>query len=130
MIVAWSAIFLPSAGEVISPWALTTELPVLQCSGAADAHDLGRFVGADESAGSRRIVRVDIQWRLDRLAQGRDHRDLQVADRVDAVGAQAFEQLEGAGIALAEVSGGLEDDLRGRAPSRRIWPASHSMPSS
>ena len=55
---------------------------------------------------------MDIQRRVaDCLADGCMHRDLQIADRVDAVGAEVFQELYGCRVAMAEVSGALEHDV-------------------
>jgi len=58
---------------------------------------------------------VDIKRSVaDRLAQGGEHRNLQVADRVDAVGAEADQQFEGRRVAMSHVSGTFENDFLGQ----------------
>ena len=42
------------------------------------------------------------------------HRDLQIADRVDAVGAEVCQELNGSRVAIAHVSGALENHVLGK----------------
>src|SRR5690606_33704378 len=58
---------------------------------------------------------MNIQGNLDSGAQRSDHRDLEVADRVNRISAQAFEEFERAGIALTKVGRALKFDVFGKS---------------
>jgi hypothetical protein len=69
------------------------------------------FVYPDETAGSWRIIGMDIQRYLDSCTQGSDHRDLQIAHWIDAIGTQALQQFKRAGITLPEMGRCFEDHV-------------------
>ena len=64
----------------------------LAVQGRSHAHNFGCFIGADETTGAGRVIRMNVNRGFDSLTQGGNHWDLQVAHRVNAIGAQAFEQ--------------------------------------
>ena len=80
----------------------------------AAAHDLGRFVGADEPAGALRTVGVDIERNGNARAQRAEHIERKIAHGVDAVRAALLEQPERCAVAMSAVGARLEHRVRGQ----------------
>ena len=80
----------------------------------AAAHDLGRFVGADEPAGAFRAVGVYVERDGNARAQRAEHIERKIAHGVDAVRAAPLKQAERRAVAVAAVGARLEHRVRGQ----------------
>lgn len=80
----------------------------LEVNGRSDADHLGNLVVTDEAAGGLGVLGVDINGTIYSLTHSGEHLKLNIADRVNGVGADAFKKLCRAGVAVTCVCGNLE----------------------
>ncbi len=79
-----------------------------EIDGGCHADEVGDLVVADEAAGGLGILGVKVDGNVDGGPHGSEHLELDVPHGIDAVGAEGFKYMCGAGVAVSAVGAHLE----------------------